>query len=225
MQHKFDSWWIIGRGGIKGTEVKTKEPLPTQSFLAKLASKTVTQTANAPPPESISKSKKDPPSKAKDCKGSPSKSKNQKGPVPNPKDKQGNASKSKLLKTQPTTSSTTATATAAKASKTAPPPTESLASRVAVTLRLRDPPPPPPTTLVAQVPVWLLAASEAIFAMTPDSSGAMSILAAVLITVGSIPALPGVAAGSTATALGAAAVGLGTILRERAIAAADNQDK
>ena len=87
------------------------------------------------------------------------------------------------------------------------------------------PPPPPPTTLIAQVPVWLLAASEAIFAMTPDSNGAMSILAAVLITVGSIPALPGVAAGSTATALGAAAVGLGTILRERAIAAADKEEK
>lgn len=219
MQRKSDSWWIIGRGGTKGTEVKTKEPLPTQSFLAKLTFKSGTQTASAPPPASNSKNKKDPPSKPA------SKSKNVKDSAATAKDKKDTGSKAKLMKAQATTASTTATATAAKPSKTAPPQTESLASRVAVTLRLRDPPPPPPTTLIAQVPVWLLAASEAIFAMTPDSNGAMSILAAVLITVGSIPALPGVAAGSTATALGAAAVGLGTILRERAIAAADKEEK
>lgn len=215
MQRKSDSWWIIGRGGAKGTEVKTKEPLPTPSFLARLTLRAGTQTACAPPPASGSKGKKDPLPK----------SKNPKDSACNSKDKKDSASKSKLLKAQPTTSSTSTTATAAKPSKTAPPPTEPLATRVAVTLRLRDPPPPPPTTLIAQVPAWLLAASEAIFAMTPDSGGAMSILAAVLITVGSIPALPGVAAGSTATALGAAAVGLGTILRERAITAADNQEK
>ncbi|KZT67874.1 hypothetical protein DAEQUDRAFT_728650, partial [Daedalea quercina L-15889] len=121
---------------------------------------------------------------------------------------------SKLHKAQPT-------ATTAQPSKAAIPP-ESLVTRVATTLRLvNPPPPPPPMTLTAQVPLWLLAASEAIIALTPEATSTMSVLAAVLITVGSIPALPGVAAGSTATALGTVAVGLGTLLRERAIASAD----
>jgi len=130
-----------------------------------------------------------------------------------PKEQTQKQTGSKLLKTQP----------AAAPPPKAAAPSGSLVTRVATTLRLVNPPPPPPTTLIAQVPMWLLAASEAVIALTPDTTSTMSILAAVLITVGSIPALPSVAAGSTATALGTVAVGLGTLLREKAIASADKQ--
>ncbi|KAH9837637.1 uncharacterized protein C8Q71DRAFT_753672 [Rhodofomes roseus] len=177
------SWWIIGRGGDKGSKVKTKEPLPVPGFIARITQKSSTSTPTVSAPSSTSQKQA-------------------------PKQ-----TGSKLLKAQPT---------AAAPPKVAAP-SESLVTRLATTLRLKDPPPPPPTTLTAQVPVWLLAASEAIFALTPDTTSTMSILAAVLITVGSIPALPSVAAGTTATALGAVAVGLGTMLRERALAAADDK--
>ncbi|KAH9936912.1 hypothetical protein B0H21DRAFT_825475 [Amylocystis lapponica] len=90
-------------------------------------------------------------------------------------------------------------------------------TRLATPLHLvAPPPPPPPATIIAQVPLWLLAASEAMAALTTDYSSTMSVLAAVLITVGSVPALPTVSAGATAHALGSVAVGLGALLRERA---------
>lgn len=89
-------------------------------------------------------------------------------------------------------------------------------SRLAAPLRLVSPPPPPQTTIIAQVPLWLIAASDTLNCIISEYPTTMSILAAVLITVGSIPSLPAVSAGSAAHALGSMAVGVGALLRERA---------
>ncbi|CCL99830.1 uncharacterized protein FIBRA_01854 [Fibroporia radiculosa] len=74
-----------------------------------------------------------------------------------------------------------------------------------------------PTTITVQIPIWLLAASEALLSLASQQSSAMSVLAAILIAVGSIPTLPVVSAGGTAHALGSIAVGLGALLREKAL--------
>ena len=75
-------------------------------------------------------------------------------------------------------------------------------------------------TTVAQAPVWLLNACNALEYITNEHPKAMSILSAILVTVGSIPAIPAIAAGAggavlastTAHAVGAIAVGLGQAL-------------
>ncbi|RXW22547.1 hypothetical protein EST38_g3324 [Candolleomyces aberdarensis] len=73
---------------------------------------------------------------------------------------------------------------------------------------------------VTNAPVWLLNAVGALDFLTNEHPKAMSVLSAVLITVGSIPAIPAVAAGAggailasgAAHAIGAIAVGLGQAL-------------
>ncbi|KAI0725541.1 hypothetical protein C8Q72DRAFT_587903 [Fomitopsis betulina] len=77
-----------------------------------------------------------------------------------------------------------------------------------------------PTT-VTHAPVWLVNACQALESLTTDHPKVMTALSAVLITVGSLPALPAISAGaggaflasSTAHALGSLAVGLGTLLK------------
>jgi len=165
------TWWIVGRGGDKGTKVKTKEPLPELGFLARAAQRVSSRSTTA-----ASLPKKVVVKRTKSIKILKSIS----------KQRAGTSVLSRTL------------------------------SRVAVPLHLAAP--PPPTSITAQVPFWLLAASEALFAFTGEHSNTMSVLAAVLITVGSIPSLPAVTAGSTAHALGSIAIGLGTLLRERACA-------
>ena len=79
-------------------------------------------------------------------------------------------------------------------------------------------------TTVSQVPLWLVNACQSLEFLTNEHPKVMTALSAVLITVGSLPALPGVAAGaggaflasSTAHALGSIAVGLGTMLQAQA---------
>ncbi|KZT67888.1 hypothetical protein DAEQUDRAFT_751533 [Daedalea quercina L-15889] len=80
-----------------------------------------------------------------------------------------------------------------------------------------------PTT-IQHAPVWLVNACQALESLTTDHPKVMSALSAVLITVGSLPALPALSAGvggaflasSTAHALGSLAVGLGTLLKAQA---------
>lgn len=80
-----------------------------------------------------------------------------------------------------------------------------------------------PTT-ITHVPVWLVDACQALESLTTDHPKVMTALSAVLITVGSLPALPVISAGaggaflasSTAHALGSLAVGLGTLLKAQA---------
>ncbi|TFY68098.1 hypothetical protein EVJ58_g1189 [Rhodofomes roseus] len=80
-----------------------------------------------------------------------------------------------------------------------------------------------PTT-ITHAPVWLVNACQALESLTTEHPKAMSALSAVLITVGSLPALPAISAGvggaflasSTAHALGSLAVGLGTLLKAQA---------
>ena len=75
-------------------------------------------------------------------------------------------------------------------------------------------------TATTQVPSWLLNACTALEYITGEHPKAMSILSAILITAGSIPAIPAIAAGaggavlasSTAHAIGAIAVGMGQAL-------------
>jgi NADPH:quinone reductase-like Zn-dependent oxidoreductase len=75
-------------------------------------------------------------------------------------------------------------------------------------------------TTTAQAPVWLLNACTALDFLTSEHPKAMSVIGAILITVGSIPAMPAVAAGAGGTilasgaaqAIGAIAVGLGQAL-------------
>ncbi|EPQ55657.1 hypothetical protein GLOTRDRAFT_40740 [Gloeophyllum trabeum ATCC 11539] len=76
-------------------------------------------------------------------------------------------------------------------------------------------------TTIAHAPAWLLQASNAIEMLTKEHPKTMSALSAILITAGSIPALPAVAASPmgpilachAAQAIGSIAVGLGTLLK------------
>ena len=67
---------------------------------------------------------------------------------------------------------------------------------------------------IVNAPEWLLTAVQAVDAISTEYPKTMSVLAAVLITVGSVPNLPVVAgtavATGTAHAIGAVAVGLGS---------------
>jgi len=75
-------------------------------------------------------------------------------------------------------------------------------------------------TTITQAPVWLLNACNALEYITSEHPKAMSIISAILITAGSIPALPAISAGAggavlasgAAHAIGAIAVGLGQAL-------------
>lgn len=75
-------------------------------------------------------------------------------------------------------------------------------------------------TTTTQVPAWLLNACTALEYITGEHPKAMSIVSAILITAGSIPAIPAIAAGaggavlasSTVHAIGAIAVGMGQAL-------------
>ncbi|PFH47444.1 hypothetical protein AMATHDRAFT_6746 [Amanita thiersii Skay4041] len=75
-------------------------------------------------------------------------------------------------------------------------------------------------SMVTNAPVWLLNACTALDYLTSEHPKAMSILSAVLITAGSLPALPAITAGaggavlasSAAQAVGAIAVGIGQAL-------------
>ena len=76
-------------------------------------------------------------------------------------------------------------------------------------------------TTIANAPLWLINACQSLESLTSDHPKVMTALSAILITVGSLPALPAISAGaggaflasSTAHALGSLAVGLGTILQ------------
>ncbi|KAI0742456.1 hypothetical protein C8Q80DRAFT_1108841 [Daedaleopsis nitida] len=76
-------------------------------------------------------------------------------------------------------------------------------------------------TTISQVPTWLVNACQSLEFLTNEHPKVMTALSAVLITVGSLPALPAISAGaggaflasSTAHALGSLAVGLGTLLQ------------
>ncbi len=77
------------------------------------------------------------------------------------------------------------------------------------------------TTTVAQAPVWLLNACNALDFLTTEHPKVMSTLSAVLITVGTLPSLPGITAGAggailashAVQAAGAIAVGVGHWLK------------
>ncbi|KAF8494945.1 hypothetical protein F5888DRAFT_1714348 [Russula emetica] len=77
------------------------------------------------------------------------------------------------------------------------------------------------TTTEAQAPVWLLNACNALDFLTSEHPKVMSTLSAVLITVGTLPALPGISAGAggailashAVQAAGAIAVGVGHWLK------------
>lgn len=83
--------------------------------------------------------------------------------------------------------------------------------------------------ITAQAPVWLVNACTALDFLQTEHPKVMSTLAAILITVGSIPSIPAVAAGaggavlasSAAHAVGAIAVGFGTLIKthQEAVAA------
>jgi hypothetical protein len=74
---------------------------------------------------------------------------------------------------------------------------------------------------VAQAPIWLLNACNALDFLTTEHPKVMTTLSAVLITVGSLPALPGLSAGAggailashAVQAAGAIAVGVGHWLK------------
>lgn len=76
-------------------------------------------------------------------------------------------------------------------------------------------------TMIANAPLWLINACQSLEILTSDHPKVMTALSAVLITVGSLPALPAISAGaggaflasSTAHALGSIAVGLGTLIK------------
>ena len=77
------------------------------------------------------------------------------------------------------------------------------------------------STTVAQAPTWLLNACQALDFLTGEHPKVMTALSAVLITVGSIPAIPAISAGAggaflasgTAHAIGSIAVGVGSLLK------------
>jgi len=76
-------------------------------------------------------------------------------------------------------------------------------------------------TTIAQAPLWLLNASEAMDILISEHPKVMTTLSAILITVGSIPAIPAISAGaggvflasSAAHTAGAIAVGLGSWIK------------
>ncbi|KAK0475519.1 hypothetical protein IW261DRAFT_1645981 [Armillaria novae-zelandiae] len=76
-------------------------------------------------------------------------------------------------------------------------------------------------TTVANAPIWLLNATHALDFLTSEHPKVMTTISAILITAGSLPAIPAVAAGAggavlasgAAQAVGAIAVGLGSWLR------------
>ncbi|TFK27292.1 hypothetical protein FA15DRAFT_220243 [Coprinopsis marcescibilis] len=79
--------------------------------------------------------------------------------------------------------------------------------------------------VVTQAPVWLLNACNALEFLTSEHPKAISVVSAILITVGSIPAIPAISAGAggailasgAAHAIGAIAVGLGQALGATAV--------
>ena len=74
---------------------------------------------------------------------------------------------------------------------------------------------------VAHAPTWLLNASRALSFLTTEHPKAMTTISAVLITIGTIPALPAIATGAggaflasgTAQAIGSIAVGVGSLIK------------
>ena len=76
---------------------------------------------------------------------------------------------------------------------------------------------PVTSTTVAQAPVWLLNACNALDFLTSEHPKVMTTLSAVLITMGTLPSLPGISAGAggailashAVQAAGAIAVGVG----------------
>jgi hypothetical protein len=80
---------------------------------------------------------------------------------------------------------------------------------------------PSVTTTVAQAPLWLLNACNALDFLHTEHPKVMSTVAAVLLTVGSLPTLPGITAGAggailashAVQAAGAIAVGVGSWLK------------
>jgi hypothetical protein len=76
-------------------------------------------------------------------------------------------------------------------------------------------------TTVTNVPTWLLNAANALEFLTTEHPKVMTTLSAVLITVGSLPAIPALAGGAggaflashAVQAAGAIAVGLGNLLK------------
>jgi hypothetical protein len=74
---------------------------------------------------------------------------------------------------------------------------------------------------VTNAPVWLLNATQALDQLVSEHPKVMSTLSAVLITLGSIPAIPAISAGAggailasgTAHAVGAIAVGVGSWMK------------
>ena len=88
-------------------------------------------------------------------------------------------------------------------------------------------------TKETQVPVWLLNACSALDYITSEHPKAMSIISAILITAGSIPAIPAIAAGAggavlasgAAQAAGAIAIGLGQVLNTTVKKTQKSQDE
>ncbi|KAI0776626.1 hypothetical protein BD413DRAFT_468646 [Trametes elegans] len=76
-------------------------------------------------------------------------------------------------------------------------------------------------TTVTQVPAWLVSACQSLEFISNEHPKVMTAVSAILITIGSLPALPAISAGaggaflasSTAHALGSLAVGFGTLLQ------------
>lgn len=117
----------------------------------------------------------------------------------------------------------------ASSSNKRPSPPPKSASDTAVPTSRGTPKPPTPSrsntadsavTTITRAPVWLLNACNALEFITSEHPKAMSIISAILITAGSIPALPAISAGAggavlasgAAHAIGAIAVGLGQAL-------------
>ena len=83
------------------------------------------------------------------------------------------------------------------------------------------------------MPIWLLNACAALDYITSEHPKAMSIISAILITAGSIPAIPAIAAGaggavlasSAVQAAGAIAIGLGQALNTTVIKKAQKPDE
>ncbi|KAG6908800.1 hypothetical protein DXG01_003247 [Tephrocybe rancida] len=111
-----------------------------------------------------------------------------------------------------------------------PLPPKSNSDMVVATTRSKSPSPSRSTTsdssdvstvtTVTEAPIWLLNACTALEYITSEHPKAMSIISAILITAGSIPAIPAIASGAggavlasgAAHAIGAIAVGLGQAL-------------
>ena len=73
-------------------------------------------------------------------------------------------------------------------------------------------------TTISNVPTWLLNACQALNFLTAEHPKAMTTLSAVLITAGTLPAIPAISGGTVlatgvAQAVGAIAVGVGNLLK------------